>query len=219
MRHICLYTWGPDFHCVRTGPPEVVQEALADLKIPTTLLVLTPKATFDCGDPWERHPSRVTSNRDMRRPTIQNIRETLDDRSNLFLFCDFHLISLFSRPTSVTYITRHCTICIPRQEVCFLSTSYNHLVHYVKMCARQSGTEVYFELSKISLVNIWQDGLLESFIGSKQQQQCHKVTYNSPGGTEPSDSHLGHTIIPAHNKVTPTSLFSLSELLKCVLSS
>ena len=32
MRHICLYTWGPDFHCVRTGPPEVVQEALADLK-------------------------------------------------------------------------------------------------------------------------------------------------------------------------------------------
>ena len=33
MRHICLYTWGPDFHCtVRAGSPEVVQEALADLK-------------------------------------------------------------------------------------------------------------------------------------------------------------------------------------------
>ena len=83
-------------------------------KIPTTSLVLTPKTTFDFGDPWERHPSRVTSNRDMRRPTIQNIRETLDDRSNLFLFCNFHFISLLSRPTSVTYITRHCTICIPK---------------------------------------------------------------------------------------------------------
>ena len=36
LRHICLYTSGPDFHCVRAGgcasPPEVVQEALADLK-------------------------------------------------------------------------------------------------------------------------------------------------------------------------------------------
>ena len=33
MRHICLYTLDPDFHCVGTGSPEVVQEALADLKI------------------------------------------------------------------------------------------------------------------------------------------------------------------------------------------
>ena len=36
MRHICLYTLDPDFHCVRAGgcagSPEVVQEALADLK-------------------------------------------------------------------------------------------------------------------------------------------------------------------------------------------
>ena len=84
--------------------------------IPITFLVLTPKTTFDFGDPWERHPSRVTSNQDMRRLTIQNIRETLDDRSNLFLFCDFHLISLFSRPTLVTYITRHCTICIAKDR-------------------------------------------------------------------------------------------------------
>ena len=32
MRHMCLYTWGQDFHCTGAGPPEVVQEALADLK-------------------------------------------------------------------------------------------------------------------------------------------------------------------------------------------
>ena len=37
MRQICLYTWGPDFHCVvRMGSPQVVQEALADLKMNRT---------------------------------------------------------------------------------------------------------------------------------------------------------------------------------------
>ena len=39
MRHICLYTWGPDFYCtVRAGSPEVVQEALADLKMSRLIL-------------------------------------------------------------------------------------------------------------------------------------------------------------------------------------
>ena len=36
MRHTCVYTRDPDFHCGQTGPPEVVQGVLADLKIPST---------------------------------------------------------------------------------------------------------------------------------------------------------------------------------------
>ena len=49
MRHICLYTLDPDFHCGRVrgcaGLPEVVQEALADLKImnPAAILCPTPR--------------------------------------------------------------------------------------------------------------------------------------------------------------------------------
>ena len=41
MRHICLYIGVQIFIApyVRTGPPEVVQEALADLKIPSEMEV------------------------------------------------------------------------------------------------------------------------------------------------------------------------------------
>ena len=46
-----MYTLDPDFHCVRTGSPEVVQEALADLKKKSynfNLLPYPASPVFDC---------------------------------------------------------------------------------------------------------------------------------------------------------------------------
>ena len=52
MRHICLYTWGPDFHCVvRTGSPEVVQEALADLKRNSSVVFLAVFSEYSSAGP------------------------------------------------------------------------------------------------------------------------------------------------------------------------
>ena len=49
MRHICLYigVHCPDFHCAGAGPPEVVQEALADLKIDKNSFVTTSDGFID----------------------------------------------------------------------------------------------------------------------------------------------------------------------------
>ena len=64
MRHICLYTGGPDFHCRQAGSPEVVKEALADLKIPkdgvVSLIYNSRSPTQACSLPWTlriHHPS------------------------------------------------------------------------------------------------------------------------------------------------------------------